>query len=85
MNHTELRVGWIGTGRMGFALAQRLGRAGVDVAAWNRTRAKAEPLTEFGVTVVDNPRDLADRDVVFHDGLDVGRPRPGPRPAAGRP
>jgi 3-hydroxyisobutyrate dehydrogenase-like beta-hydroxyacid dehydrogenase len=50
---------------MGFALAQRLGRAGVDVAAWNRTRAKAEPLTEFGVTVVDNPRDLADRDVVF--------------------
>jgi 3-hydroxyisobutyrate dehydrogenase-like beta-hydroxyacid dehydrogenase len=65
MNHTELRVGWIGTGRMGFALAQRLGRAGVDVAAWNRTRAKAEPLTEFGVTVVDNPRDLADRDVVF--------------------
>jgi 3-hydroxyisobutyrate dehydrogenase len=65
MTHTELRVGWIGTGRMGFALAQRLSRAGVDVAAWNRTRAKAEPLTEFGVTVVDDPSDLADRDVVF--------------------
>jgi 3-hydroxyisobutyrate dehydrogenase len=60
-----LRVGWIGTGRMGFALARRLSLAGTDVAAWNRTRAKAEPLTEVGVTVVDDPRDLADRDVVF--------------------
>jgi 3-hydroxyisobutyrate dehydrogenase len=65
MSPIDLRVGWIGTGRMGFALARRLSRAGVDVAAWNRTRAKAEPLTEFGVTVVDNPSDLADRDVVF--------------------
>lgn len=71
MSHPEstsrpmLRVGWIGTGRMGFALAQRLSLAGTDVAAWNRTRAKAEPLTEFGVTVVEDPRDLADRDVVF--------------------
>jgi 3-hydroxyisobutyrate dehydrogenase-like beta-hydroxyacid dehydrogenase len=65
MSHSELSVGWIGTGRMGFALARRLSRAGVDVAAWNRTRAKAEPLTEFGVTVVDDPSDLAGRDVVF--------------------
>lgn len=65
MSRTELRVGWIGTGRMGFALAQRLSRAGVEVAAWNRTRAKAERLTQMGVTVVDDPSDLADRDVVF--------------------
>jgi 3-hydroxyisobutyrate dehydrogenase len=65
MSSTELRVGWIGTGRMGFALAKRLSRAGVDVAAWNRTRAKAEPLSAFGVTVLDDPSDLADRDVVF--------------------
>jgi len=50
---------------MGFALAQRLSRAGVDVAAWNRTRAKAEPLSALGVTVLDDPSDLADRDVVF--------------------
>jgi 3-hydroxyisobutyrate dehydrogenase len=65
MSRTELRVGWIGTGRMGFALAQRLALAGVDVAVWNRTRAKAVPLTSFGITVVDDPSDLADRDVVF--------------------
>lgn len=65
MSATPTTVGWIGTGRMGFALAARLAKAGVDVAAWNRTRAKAEPLTEHGVTVVDDPSDLADRDVVF--------------------
>ena len=65
MSSPDLRVGWIGTGRMGYALAGRLGQAGVDVAVWNRTRAKAEPLTAHGIKVVDDPADLADRDVVF--------------------
>jgi 3-hydroxyisobutyrate dehydrogenase len=60
-----LRLGWIGTGRMGFALASRLLAAGHDVAIWNRTRAKAEPLAEQGATIVDTPADLADRDIVF--------------------
>jgi 3-hydroxyisobutyrate dehydrogenase-like beta-hydroxyacid dehydrogenase len=59
------RVGWIGTGRMGFALAGRLLDAGHDVAVYNRTRSKAEPLAERGAKVVDAPMDLADRDVVF--------------------
>jgi 3-hydroxyisobutyrate dehydrogenase len=60
-----MRLGWIGAGRMGFALASRLLAAGHDVAVWNRTRAKAEPLAEQGATIVDTPADLADRDVVF--------------------
>jgi 3-hydroxyisobutyrate dehydrogenase-like beta-hydroxyacid dehydrogenase len=50
---------------MGFQLALRLLNAGYDVAAYNRTRAKCEPLTEFGAKVVDAPADLADRDIVF--------------------
>jgi 3-hydroxyisobutyrate dehydrogenase-like beta-hydroxyacid dehydrogenase len=58
-------VGWIGTGRMGYQLALRLLNAGYDVAAYNRTRAKAEPLTEHGAKVVDSPVDLADREIVF--------------------
>jgi len=58
-------VGWIGTGRMGYQLALRLLNAGYDVAAYNRTRAKCEPLTEFGAKVVDTPAELADRDIVF--------------------
>jgi 3-hydroxyisobutyrate dehydrogenase len=58
-------VGWIGAGRMGYALAKRLLEAEYDVAVYNRTRAKAEPLTEFGATVVDKPVELAGRDIVF--------------------
>ena len=57
-------VGWIGTGRMGFQLALRLLRAGYDVAAYNRTRAKAEPLAGHGGKIVDTPAGLAGRDVV---------------------
>jgi 3-hydroxyisobutyrate dehydrogenase-like beta-hydroxyacid dehydrogenase len=59
------RLGWIGTGRMGFPMAQRLAKAGCDIAVWNRTRAKAEPLAAAGATVVDAPSALADRDIVF--------------------
>jgi 3-hydroxyisobutyrate dehydrogenase len=59
------RVGWVGAGRMGSALATRLLGAGCDVAVYNRTRAKAEPLAERGATLVDSPADLADRDIVF--------------------
>jgi 3-hydroxyisobutyrate dehydrogenase len=59
------KIGWIGTGRMGFQLAARLLAGGHDVAVYNRTRAKAEPLAEQGATVVDTPAELADRDVVF--------------------
>lgn len=59
------QVGWIGTGRMGAAIATRLLDAGVDLWVWNRTRSKAEPLAEKGAKIVDSPRDLAERDIVF--------------------
>jgi len=42
------RVGWIGTGRMGVALAGRLLDAGHDVAVYNRTRSKTESLAGRG-------------------------------------
>ena len=58
-------VGWIGTGRMGYALATRLINAGVDVAVWNRTRSKAEPLADLGATIVDSPAELGDRDIII--------------------
>ncbi|HTX11057.1 MAG TPA: NAD(P)-dependent oxidoreductase [Solirubrobacteraceae bacterium] len=62
---TEKRLGWVGCGRMGRALATRLLEAGCDLAVYNRTRAKAEPLAELGATIVDAPPELADRDIVF--------------------
>ncbi|MFC5720482.1 NAD(P)-dependent oxidoreductase [Streptomyces gamaensis] len=59
------RVGWIGTGRMGLAMARRLTDAGTDLAVWNRTAAKAAPLTAHGATLSPSPAELRDRDVVF--------------------
>ena len=59
------RIGWIGAGRMGFPMAERLAKAGASVTVYNRTRAKAEPLTKSGVTLADRPVDLASCDIVF--------------------
>jgi 3-hydroxyisobutyrate dehydrogenase len=61
----SVKVGWIGAGRMGAAMASRLARAGEDVTVWNRTRAKAEALTADGCRLADSIADLRDRDVVF--------------------
>ena len=61
----EQRIGWVGAGRMGFALAERLLNAGVKLSVYNRTRAKAEPLATHGATVVDSIADLVDFDIVF--------------------
>jgi len=61
----EQRIGWVGAGRMGFALAERLLKAGIKLSVYNRTRAKAEPLAARGATVVDSLGELADFDLVF--------------------
>src|SRR5260370_27725034 len=61
----DYRLGWVGTGRMGYAMASRLLKNGCDIAVYNRTRAKAEPLTEFGAAIVDSPAAPADRDIAF--------------------
>ena len=65
MSKNTQKIGWIGAGRMGLPMAERLLKAGHDVSVWNRTRAKAEPLTKSGAKVVDKLSDLASCDVVF--------------------
>jgi len=59
------KIGWIGTGRMGYPMAERLLKAGYDVSIWNRTRSKAEPLSKLGGKVVDNLLELKEVDVLF--------------------
>jgi 3-hydroxyisobutyrate dehydrogenase len=59
------KVGWIGLGRMGEAMVKRLTKAGHGVDIWNRTRSKAEPLVEYGATLVDSKLDLAACETVF--------------------
>lgn len=59
------RVGWIGTGVMGRAMAEHVLSAGYTLTVFNRSRDKALPLAERGATVVDSPRQVAERsDVV---------------------
>src|SRR2546421_3594465 len=59
------RVGWIGTGRMGYAMAERLAKAGAELTVWNRTRSKAEPLAARGAKIATTLSELASCDVVF--------------------
>jgi len=64
-NLKQHKLGWIGIGRMGYAMAERLAKSGCDIAVWNRTRSKAEPLKQYGAKVVDTLPELAACDIVF--------------------
>jgi len=59
------RIGWIGIGRMGYAMAERLAKGGADLTVWNRTREKAQPLATLGAKVAGRIADLAGCDIVF--------------------
>ncbi len=61
----DAKLGWIGTGRMGFEMARRLARAGCDLTVWNRTRAKAEPLAADGARIAAALPELAACEIVF--------------------
>jgi 3-hydroxyisobutyrate dehydrogenase len=53
------RIGFLGLGTMGAAMAANLARAGFDVTAWNRTPGRAPELDELGVTRAATPADVA--------------------------
>ncbi|MGI8666697.1 MAG: NAD(P)-dependent oxidoreductase [Jatrophihabitans sp.] len=51
----SLTIAHLGTGTMGLPIAANLAAAGFDLRVWNRSRDKAEPLTEQGAMVTDSP------------------------------
>lgn len=60
------KVAVLGTGLMGAPMARNLLRAGFPVAAWNRTRTKAEALEGDGASVAATPQDaVAEADFVI--------------------
>ena len=59
------RIGWIGIGRMGYAMAERLAKSGADLTVWNRTRSKAEPLAARGAKIAASLPELAGCEIVF--------------------
>ncbi|OHC81716.1 MAG: 6-phosphogluconate dehydrogenase [Rhodospirillales bacterium RIFCSPLOWO2_01_FULL_65_14] len=50
---------------MGYAMAERLAKGSCDIAVWNRTKAKADPLAKHGAKVVNQLEELSTRDIVF--------------------
>jgi len=50
---------------MGYEMAARLAKGGCDIAVWNRTRAKAEPLKEYGAKIVNRLDELSTKDILF--------------------
>ena len=65
MTNSNMKLGWIGIGRMGYAMAARLAEGGADLTVWNRTRAKAEPLAALGAKIATDLTELAACDIVF--------------------
>ena len=63
--HTDQKLGWIGAGRMGYAMAERLAKGGCDIAVWNRTKEKAKPLEKHGAKVVNQLEELSTKDILF--------------------
>ena len=55
----EARLGIIGTGMLGSSVAKRLLSSGYEIAVYNRTTKKAEPLAALGASISQNPKDLA--------------------------
>jgi 3-hydroxyisobutyrate dehydrogenase-like beta-hydroxyacid dehydrogenase len=61
-----MRIGFIGLGQMGAAIANNLVRAKHEVAVWNRSAPKTRPLVEAGATFAASPKAAAmDKEVVF--------------------
>ena len=54
-----MRVGFIGLGQMGSAIARNVIRAGHSVTAYNRTRERAERLQPEGAQVAETPAEAA--------------------------
>ncbi|MBQ9453850.1 MAG: NAD(P)-dependent oxidoreductase [Desulfovibrio sp.] len=62
----DLRIGWIGTGVMGFSMANHLLDAGYELTVYTRTKAKAEQLLAKGAHWADSPCAVAQvSDAVF--------------------
>ncbi|MFC4527725.1 NAD(P)-dependent oxidoreductase [Dyella halodurans] len=60
-----MKVGFIGLGAMGSAMASNLIKAGHDVTVWNRSPGATEPLASLGAKVVRSADRAAQGEVLF--------------------
>jgi 3-hydroxyisobutyrate dehydrogenase-like beta-hydroxyacid dehydrogenase len=60
-----MKIGFIGLGRMGSAMAENLIRAGHELVVYNRSRAKADALAELGARVAGSVAEACQGEVVW--------------------
>lgn len=61
-----MKIGLVGLGRMGAAIAQRLRENGSEVIAWDQNPAACQTLVKGGLKIAANPRGIAaESDVVL--------------------
>ncbi len=60
-----MKIGFIGLGNMGSAMAMNLLKAGHNVTVYNRTAQKAKPLVDQGAHAAADPAEASRADVVF--------------------
>jgi 3-hydroxyisobutyrate dehydrogenase-like beta-hydroxyacid dehydrogenase len=60
-----MKVGFIGLGQMGHAMAGNVLTAGHELTVWNRTPEKAKDLLARGARWAESPQDAADGEVVM--------------------
>ena len=84
---SDRRIGFLGLGTMGAAMAANLARAGFAVTAWNRTAGRAPELDGLGVARAASPADVAARSdatvICVSDTPDVEAVLFGPEGVAG--
>ena len=54
-----IRVGFVGLGTMGAAMARNIAAAGFPLTVWNRTPKRARALRDAGAAKAETPRDVA--------------------------
>ena len=63
-------VAWLGVGRMGRVMVERLLDAGFEVGVWNRTPERLEPLVAMGAARLAAPADARGYDLAYSMVLD---------------
>lgn len=61
-----MQLGWIGLGKMGKPMSEKLIKAGYSLSVYNRSKEKEGPLKKEGATTASSPKELFEEtDVVF--------------------
>ncbi|UII27476.1 NAD(P)-dependent oxidoreductase [Fulvivirga maritima] len=61
-----MKIGWIGLGKMGVPMSEKILNASHDLWVYNRTEEKAKPLVDQGAEFISSPKDMLEQvEVVF--------------------